>query len=230
MRPGDVVEVKDGYGRNYLVPRGVAIRWTRAPRSGRRRSSRPASRARSATSTTPSEIKAKLEALTVTVKVRAGAGGRLFGAVTAADDRRRGRPRPPAEQVDKRTIEIGNPIKTLGAHQVTVRLHDDVSATVTLNVVAGLSSTQLRSERARLPPVRAGPSWSLVRRCTRTAGRRGAPSRRRPSQRRRARQRSRRAGAHEARRRTPPRATQTRGAAPARRRPRSTDRRVDARA
>ena len=80
------------------------------------------------------EIKAKLEAAPVNVQVRAGDSGRLFGAVTAADDRRghRGRRR---RGVDKRTIVIANPIKSLGAHQVTVKLHDEVSATVALNVV-----------------------------------------------------------------------------------------------
>ena len=133
--PGDVVEVKDGYGRNYLVPRGVAIRWTRAARRPSSRSRPRATRAPSATSTRPTEIKAKLEAQPVSVKVRAGEGGRLFGAVTVAEIADGALASSPATQVDKRTIAVGNPIKSLGAHEVSVKLHDEVSATVALNVI-----------------------------------------------------------------------------------------------
>lgn len=134
--PGDVVEVKDGYGRNYLVPRGAAIRWTR----GGEKTIESIKKARSARSVRDhdhaAQIKSKLEAETVQVTVRAGEGGRLFGAVTAGDiadaisD-------ASGEKVDKRTIAVGNPIKSLGAHEVTVRLHDEVAATVALDVVAG---------------------------------------------------------------------------------------------
>lgn len=80
-------------------------------------------------------MRSQLEALTVNVSARSGAGGRLFGAVTPAEIAgaiaAAGGP-----EVDKRRIEIGNPIKTLGAHQVRIRLHEDVSATVALNVVS----------------------------------------------------------------------------------------------
>ena len=83
--PGDVVEVKDGYGRNYLLPRGVAIRWTR----GGEKQIDSIKKARSVRDVRDldhaDEIKAKLEAQAVPVQVRAGAGGRLFGAVTVAD-------------------------------------------------------------------------------------------------------------------------------------------------
>ena len=95
---------------------------------------RPAPPARSATTTTPSEIKTKLEAAPVNVKVRAGEGGRLFGAVTVADIAD-ALTEASGEQVDKRTIVVGNPIKSLGAHEVSVKLHDEVSATVALNVI-----------------------------------------------------------------------------------------------
>jgi large subunit ribosomal protein L9 len=82
------------------------------------------------------QIKARLEAQPVSVQVRSGAGGRLFGAVTVSEiagalaD-------ASGEQVDKRTIVVDNPIKSLGAHQVSVKLHDEVSATVALNVIPG---------------------------------------------------------------------------------------------
>ncbi len=133
--PGDVVEVKDGYGRNFLVPRGVAIGWSRGGekqvssiRRGREvREVRDQGQAAS--------IKSELERLDVTIPVRAGGGGRLFGAVTVADlveaVSRAGGP-----ALDKRRVEVGSPIKTLGAHQVTVRLHPEVAATVSVQVVS----------------------------------------------------------------------------------------------
>ena len=83
--PGDVVEVKDGYGRNYLVPRGLGIRWTRGGEKTIQsiKTARSARAARDAEHS--GEIKAKLERSQVQVKVRAGEGGRLFGAVTTAE-------------------------------------------------------------------------------------------------------------------------------------------------
>jgi large subunit ribosomal protein L9 len=132
--PGDVVEVKNGYGRNYLVPRGLALVWTR----GGEKTIESIKAARSARGVRDAdhaaEVKAKLEGSTFQVKVRAGEGGRLFGAVTTADiasaivDG--------GAEVDKRTIVVANPIKSLGAHTVTVKVHDDVEAQVSLNIVS----------------------------------------------------------------------------------------------
>ena len=86
--PGDVVEVKDGYGRNYLVPRGVAIRWTR----GAEKTVESIRAARSARSVRDVEhaqqVATKLEAETVNVAVTAGETGRLFGSVTPRSPRR----------------------------------------------------------------------------------------------------------------------------------------------
>ncbi len=132
--PGDVVEVKDGYGRNFLVPRGFAIRWTRG--GAKTIDAIKAARASRAVRDHDhaAQIKAKLEASPVNVQVRAGESGRLFGAVTVAEIAD-ALAATSGESVDKRTIVVGNPIKSLGAHQVSVKLHDDVSATVALNVV-----------------------------------------------------------------------------------------------
>ena len=132
--PGDVVEVKDGYGRNYLVPRGLGIRWSR----GGEKTIESIKAARTARAVRDEDhaeqIKSKLEAQAVPVQVRAGTGGRLFGAVTTAEiagalaD-------VSGEAVDKRTIVVTQPIKSLGSHQVSIKLHDEVSATVDLNVI-----------------------------------------------------------------------------------------------
>jgi len=132
--PGDVVEVKDGYGRNYLVPRGEAMRWTR----GAEKTIESIKKARTARAVRDHDsadaLKAKLEESPVQVKVRAGDGGRLFGAVTVTDIAE-ALTEASGQDVDKRTIAVDNPIKSLGAHEVTVRLHDEVSATVALNVI-----------------------------------------------------------------------------------------------
>ena len=132
--PGDVVDVKDGYGRNFLVPRGFAIRWTR----GGERTIDSIKAARSSREVRDldhaQQIKAKLEGTTVNLSVRAGEGGRLFGAVTVGDIATA--ITEAGAEVDKRKIIVGNPIKSLGAHQVIVKVHDDVDATVSLNVVS----------------------------------------------------------------------------------------------
>jgi large subunit ribosomal protein L9 len=135
--PGDIVEVKDGYGRNFLVPRGFAIRWTR----GGERTVDSIKAARSSREVRDldhaRQIKSQLEAGTVDLPVRAGEGGRLFGAVTVGDIAGAIANATGGAQVDKRKIIVGNPIKSLGTHQVTVKVHDDLDATVSLNVVAG---------------------------------------------------------------------------------------------
>jgi len=132
--PGDVAEVAGGYGRNYLVPRGLAMRWTR----GAEKQIELIKRARSAR-----EIRGlddaraaaqRLASLQVRLQTRAGGGGRLFGSVSPSDIaaavKAAGGP-----ELDRRRIEIKNPIKTVGAHQVTVKLHPEVTATMDVEVV-----------------------------------------------------------------------------------------------
>jgi large subunit ribosomal protein L9 len=133
--PGDVVEVKDGYGRNYLVPRGAAIRWSRGGEKqvSQIRRGREVRDIRDLGSA--DAVKKDLERLNVRLTVRAGQGGRLFGSVTVADIVA-GVARAGGPQVDKRRVEVGQPIKTVGAHQVVVRLHPEVTATVSLEVIA----------------------------------------------------------------------------------------------
>lgn len=133
--PGDVVDVKDGYARNYLLPRNYAITWSRGA-AKQVDSIRAARQSRAIHDREDAEALAvKLQADSVNVSVRAGEGGRLFGAVTvstiaeAIDAAVSG-------TVDKRRIDVGQPIKTLGAHTVTVRVHSEVTAQVRLNVVA----------------------------------------------------------------------------------------------
>ena len=133
--PGDVVEVKDGYGRNYLLPQGFAIRWTR----GAEKQVTLIKRARSAREIRDlghaNEVKAQLEGLKVSLSARAGSGGRLFGSITTGEVvsavRSGGGP-----DLDRRRVELPGHIKSTGAYQVQVRLHPEVTAKFSVNVVA----------------------------------------------------------------------------------------------
>ncbi|MFJ3922436.1 50S ribosomal protein L9 [Streptomyces sp. NPDC090022] len=132
---GDVVDVKDGYARNYLVPRGFAIRWTKGGEKDVAQIRRARKIHEIATIEQANEVKAKLEGTKVRLATRSGDAGRLFGSVTPADIataiEASGGPK-----VDKRRVELASPIKTLGSHQVSVRLHAEVVANVGVEVVA----------------------------------------------------------------------------------------------
>ncbi|MCQ6552097.1 50S ribosomal protein L9 [Streptomyces sp. C10-9-1] len=132
---GDVVDVKDGYARNYLVPRGFAIRWTKGGEKDVAQIRRARKIHEIATIEQANSVKAQLESVKVRLSVRSGDAGRLFGSVTPADIasaiKAAGGP-----EVDKRRVELGAPIKTLGSHQVSVRLHPEVAAALGVEVVA----------------------------------------------------------------------------------------------
>mgnify|MGYP002721819552 FL=1 len=133
--PGDIVEVKDGYGRNYLLPNNYAIRWTR----GAEVQIDQIKRARAAKEIKTKEqaelVRSQLEDLKVQIPVQAGKSGRLFGAVTPADIalavKKAGGP-----ALEKRSIEIAKPIKTIGTHTVAVKLHDSITGHVSVETVA----------------------------------------------------------------------------------------------
>lgn len=132
--PGDIVEVKDGYGRNYLIPRGFAMRWTR----GAEKQIESIKKARDAREIrdlgTAKEVAGRLGALRVTLRTRAGDSGRLFGSVTTGDiaDAVKAAGGP---VLDRRRIEITNAIKSVGSHRVSVRLHPEVAANLEVEVV-----------------------------------------------------------------------------------------------
>ena len=132
---GDVVEVKDGYARNYLVPQGLAVVWSRGGEK-QVEQIRAARTARElATLEEAQALKSKIEGTKVKLAVKVGRDGRLFGSVKtdhiAAAVESAG-----VGVIDKRKIEIANPIKFTGEHEATVRLRDDIVATITVQVVA----------------------------------------------------------------------------------------------
>ncbi|MFV0406406.1 MAG: 50S ribosomal protein L9 [Propioniciclava sp.] len=132
---GEIVEVKDGYGRNYLLPQGFAIRWTR----GAEKQIEGIARARDARNVRDNahavELRTQLEGLGVTIDARASEEGKLFGAVTAAEIvaaiKKAGGP-----AVDKRAVSISKPIKSVGKHTVGVKLTDAVSAHLPVSITA----------------------------------------------------------------------------------------------
>lgn len=130
---GDITEVKDGYARNFLIPRGYAIRWTRGA-EGQVASMRKARQVRAIRDQdTAADVRDRLAATPVTISVRAGEGGRLFGAITPGDVATAIKDSMGVE-VDRRRVEVAAPIKVVGTHTVRVRLHPEVTAEVTLDV------------------------------------------------------------------------------------------------
>ena len=135
--PGDIIEVRDGYGRNFLLPQNKAIVATKGAEKQVATIKR-AQLAREIRGTEhANEVKQALEKLTVSITARTtGDGTRLFGSITAADVadaiKKAGGP-----TVDKRTIETGGHIKSVGAHPVSVKLHPGVTANFNLVVTAG---------------------------------------------------------------------------------------------
>lgn len=131
---GDIIEVSDGYARNYLLPKGLAIVATdgvtaQARAMRRARDSRDA-RDREAAET----VARKLVAMVIRVPAKAGSGGKLFGSVTAGDIVDAIAAQTEVE-LDRRRMRLPEPIKTLGTHEVPVKLHADVEFQVTVDVV-----------------------------------------------------------------------------------------------
>ena len=133
--PGDVIDVKNGYGRNFLIPQGFAVPWTRGGEK-QIESIKAARTAREhATLEEAQDLKARLQATTVKLTVKAGEGGRLFGSVKTSDVANAVEAAG-LGSVDKRKIEITAPIKVTGEHEATIRLRDEIVATIALSVVA----------------------------------------------------------------------------------------------
>lgn len=131
--PGDIVEVRDGYGRNYLIPQGFAIKATK----GAEKQIEGIKRARDAREIRgidhANQVREQLEALDVVVDVNADATGKLFGAVTPSQVAqailKTGGP-----NIDRRAIVIEKPIKLVGKHTVGIQLHEAVIAHIVIDV------------------------------------------------------------------------------------------------
>ncbi|WP_336714736.1 50S ribosomal protein L9 [Arthrobacter sp. USHLN218] len=133
---GDVVEVKNGYARNYLLPRGFALTWSKGGEK-QVESIKAARAAREVASLEEAQqLAATLSAKPVKLTVKAGESGRLFGTVKQGDIAAAVEAAG-LGSIDKRKVELPEHIKSVGNYQANVRLHEDVSAVIDLQVVAG---------------------------------------------------------------------------------------------
>ena len=132
---GDVVEVKDGFARNYLIPQGFAVAWTRG--GEKQVASIRAARDSRAIHDLEEAVALKdaLESNKVKLAVKTGSEGRLFGSVKT-DHIADAVKAAGLGDLDKRKIHITTPIKSIGEHEATVRLRDDLTAVITLQVVS----------------------------------------------------------------------------------------------
>ena len=134
-KKGDLLEVANGYGRNYLVPRGLAMVATKGvvEQSAAMRRNRYARDAKDREAA--QELADRLTAATVTIKARAGEAGKLFGSVTSADIVAAVQELVGVE-LDRRKVELVEPLKALGPAEVPVALHPEVTVTLAVDVVA----------------------------------------------------------------------------------------------
>ena len=134
-RKGDVVTVADGFARNYLVPKGLALRATK----GALRQAEEMRRAREEQELKRKEAAARkvavLASQPVYISARAGEEGKLFGSVTSSDVSRAVEEQL-GEVIDRRDVRLDDPIRQIGSHQVEVHLHEEVNALVTVEVIA----------------------------------------------------------------------------------------------
>lgn len=133
-KAGELVRVKHGYARNYLLPRGLAYEATEGNKKRIAAEQKAKSQKLNADKQGAEALAQRLAGVQLSLTGKAGEEGKLFGSITAQDVAQ-----ALAQQgieLDRRKIDIVNPIKTLGAHAVTVRLHPEVHAEVRVNVVA----------------------------------------------------------------------------------------------
>ncbi len=133
-KKGDTVTVKDGYGRNFLIPGGLAIAASEGNVKRLDSIVRSIDKKAAKEIKTAEDMKEKLEALNLTITMKAGADGKLFGSVTHKDiadviEKTAG------VEIDKKLIRIDEPIKMTGAHTVEVHLRADINATVKIEVI-----------------------------------------------------------------------------------------------
>jgi large subunit ribosomal protein L9 len=132
---GDVVEVKNGYARNYLLPRGFAVMWSKGGEKQVAQIKAGREARALATAEEAQAFKDALQDTTIRLAVKAGVGGRLFGAVKTGDVAAAVAAAGLGE-IDKRKVAFFSPIRTTGNYEATVKLHSDMTATLKLEVVA----------------------------------------------------------------------------------------------
>lgn len=133
-RKNELVNVAEGYGRNFLIPRGLAVEATPANMKRHLQEQQREADKQERAEAEARETAARLAEQTLVLKVKAGEGGRLFGSVTSSDIAEQVE-RQLGISVDRRRIELDEPLKTIGTHKVSIRLHPGVQAELQVNVV-----------------------------------------------------------------------------------------------
>lgn len=134
-KKGEIVNVAEGYARNFLFPKKLAIEATGANLKEIERQKQVLDKKKADEKERAQQLKARLEDLTVTIPVKTGESGRLFGSITSKDigevlEKMHG------ITVDRRRIEIKTPLKNLGVHPVTLKLHPEITVTLSINITA----------------------------------------------------------------------------------------------
>ncbi len=134
-KKGDILDVADGHARNFLVPRGLAMRSSAgaATQAASMRRSRDVKDAKERSAA--EDIARRLVPAVISIPARAGSGGRLFGSVTSQDVTQAVLDQTGIE-LDRRKVQLDDPIKSLGTHRATVKLHADVEFPVTVEITA----------------------------------------------------------------------------------------------
>lgn len=132
--PGDVVEVAAGYGRNFLIPRGLAVEATKANLKKLQEQQAARQRQEERELEAARQIAGELNQATITIQAKAGESGRLFGSVTTADIAKAIAAQK-GHKIDRRKILLDEPLRELGSTVVEIRLHPQVTTSVTVEVV-----------------------------------------------------------------------------------------------
>lgn len=134
--PGDIVDVSAGYARNFLLPRGIAYEATAGNKKRIAQEKERLEAAESARRNAASEIAKRLEEVSLTFSAKVGDEGKLFGSVTSSDIAHQLEAQG-FKEVEKRMIDLHEPIKALGVYKVAIRLHADVKPEIKVWVIKG---------------------------------------------------------------------------------------------
>ncbi|NLM14180.1 MAG: 50S ribosomal protein L9 [Epulopiscium sp.] len=132
-KKGDIINVSDGYARNYLIPQGLAIEATKASLNDLNLKKKAEDKRKQEELDAAQKMKEELKDKIVTISVKAGEGGRLFGSVTAKEIAAAAK-KQFNFNLDKKKIQLDEPIRSLGNHMVPIKLHPQVTAELTVKV------------------------------------------------------------------------------------------------
>lgn len=132
-KKGEIVEAKTGYARNFLIPRKVAVEATPENLEEWKKNKAEEEKLEKENRAKANEVKKKIEEITLTIKAKAGEGGRLFGAITSADIAKNLKSEHKIE-VDKKKIDLAENIKESGIKNIDIKLYPDVVATLKVNI------------------------------------------------------------------------------------------------